>query len=144
MRENTMPTTDIVEAFLIGDTKTDQDAENERRLFIQGLRDLAVFLESHPAVPTPYSNDINVFVSTKEELATIARSSTWAKDVNDDYFWLVKRFVGNVSIQVNTTRDNVCRRVVVGQKVIPAQPERIVDDVQWECDDPLLSDGIES
>jgi hypothetical protein len=119
------------------------EQERQRRAdFIQGLRECADFMERHPLIPTPYGHAINAFVNTKEQLAAIARSTSWAKGYDDNYFWLKKTFSGDITLEVNTNRERICRRVVVGTKVIPAQPEKVVEQVEWVCDEGLLSDVV--
>jgi hypothetical protein len=113
--------------------------EDQRRAaFVQGLRDLADFLTTHPTVPAPYSTTMNVFVNTKEEIAAIARLATWGKTYNENWFSLSKAF-GPVQLDVNTERSTVCRRVVVGKQIVPAREAQEVDVVEWVCDEAVLA-----
>jgi hypothetical protein len=110
----------------------------ERSELIQGLRDLATFLESYPEIPTP-SFGVDAWVNSKEELTNASRlGGKWEKRYTGNYFCLGKRF-GPILFEINTERDKVCRRVVVGTETIPAQPERTVEKVEWICDEPLLA-----
>jgi hypothetical protein len=115
----------------------------ERAAAIRGLRDLADFLEAHPGVPFPAYNVLNANVDTKDEIARIARLCSWEKDFNGEFFSLRKRFGGELMLDVYTSRDQVCRRVVKGTKTLPAVPERTVEDVEWVCDDALLGERKE-
>lgn len=112
--------------------------DTERTRTIQGLRTLADFFEAHPGVPVPWHMQVDVFVETKAELATIARQTTWEKQYRDTWFTLHRDF-GTVSLEVNIEREKVCRRVVTGTEVLPARPAQVVDTFEWRCDDALLS-----
>lgn len=109
---------------------------NERADYVTGLRQLATFIETHPDLPLPgLPLTAIVCVETKEELATVARTAgvRWHKDGAGDYFALRGRFEGQHEYAVFIPRGEVCTAVVVGTKTIPAQPERTIDDVRWEC-----------
>jgi hypothetical protein len=108
---------------------------NRRQAFIDSLRACADFLESHPNVKAPRYVTMNVFVDTREELAEQARSATWVKTFTGKFFSLSKSFGEDVTIDITAERELVCRRVVTGTRVLPAQPERVVEDYTWECDE---------
>ncbi len=117
-----------------------QEIEAEARArIVQGLRELASFLEAHPEVPTPYVGTQNAFVQTKEEIAAVARVGSWEKKWIDDWFSLDHAFSGDVKLSVNVARAQVCERVVTGKQIIPAQPEREIDVYEWHCDESLLA-----
>jgi hypothetical protein len=108
--------------------------------FISALREMADFFESHPGVPAPTGlATLYYWSETKEELADIARALGNAKKYySNDYFGLHREF-GPFEVMWIIRRGLVCRRVVVGTRTLPAVPEHIVEDVRWECDDPLLA-----
>lgn len=106
---------------------------------IQGLRALADFLAEHPDVPLP-SLTLNAFVDTKAEIAAIARVAPWGKNHNGDWFFLTRSFAGTVRLDINVPRGQVCERVVIGQRTVPAHEE---DIVEWKCDESLLADAAE-
>ena len=110
----------------------------ERDEFIHGLRELADFLDAHPTVEVPIYAMLNVFVNTKDELAAHARTATWEKVYNGNWFTLRKEF-GTIKYEINATRDTVCRKVVKGTRVVPARPEHTVEEVEWVCEEALLS-----
>lgn len=115
-------------------TEADERAEH-RRALVQSLRDCADFLEQHPTVAIPLGPiALNAFVNTKEELAAHARVASWEKCFQDQYFYLKKSF-GLVSLEINAQRELLCRRVVTGTRV---EPEKVVDVVEWICDDPTV------
>ena len=121
------------------------EQDTRRAEVINGLRALADFLESHPAVPYPVCTRLNAFVATRDELAAVARhGAPWAKQSNEQYFWLSRVFAGDprypdLQLDINIDREQVCRKVVKGTKTIPAQPERTIEDVEWICDEALLA-----
>ena len=108
-----------------------------RQHTIQAIRDFADFLEQHPTVVVPDKIFVNVFLDTKAELAEQARTSSWKKNYLENFFYLEKSFgpEENLSFQINVSRENVCRRVVTGSHI---EPERVVEDVQWVCEEPSL------
>jgi hypothetical protein len=113
----------------------------KRQARITGLRQLADFLEAHPNLPVPYSGSQNVFVYGRDALAAVAREPgvRWQKRVADSYYALVVEFAGDYSYEVNVDREQVCRKVVTGSQIVPAQPEREEETFIWECDEPLLA-----
>ena len=111
---------------------------DRRTAFIQSLRDLATFLEEHPAVWAPQYVNINAFVNTREEVVAQARAASWEKVWNGDWFYLRKEFGPDLSLDVTADRGVVCRKVVTGTRVIEAQPEREVESYDWICDDASL------
>ena len=114
-------------------------SQEYRDRLILGLREMAAFLESHPAVPVNagIDNRLNAFVYTREELETAARSyPRWQKGYSDSHMWLRVTFAGALSLDLNINRSAVCRKVVIGSH---EEPARVVEDVEWICDTPLLS-----
>jgi hypothetical protein len=124
-----MPTADTV----VRDVKAEHRAAE-----IRGLRELADFLEQHPAVPIPMLDGQNAFVTSRDELAAIARAGSWEKLWLDQWFVLIRQFSGSVTLHVNAERSTVCRKVVTGTKTLPATPEREVETYEWVCDEPSL------
>lgn len=49
--------------------------------------------------------------------------------------------VGILTLRISAERSQVCRKIVTGTKVVPAYtiPERVEEDVEWVCDEPLLA-----
>ena len=116
---------------------------DRRAAYVSGLRELADFLEAHPELPKPSPCQINAFVTDKPALAMVARTPgvRWEKSISGNYFYLRVSFPGGHTYDVNVKRDQVCRKVVIGTRIEPAQPEREVEEVQWVCDEPLLAEG---
>ena len=109
----------------------------------ESLRALAEFLDANPDVDVTDQNiTLLKYVTTREELAAIARTGSWKKEYTTSWFELHKEFGNGISLQVYTDRSNICRRVVKGQRIVPAipeQPERVEDIVEWVCDDAVLA-----
>jgi hypothetical protein len=102
---------------------------------------LADFLDAHPEIDLSFATH-NVYLSSRESLAALARIGGWTKNYSDNYFTLRREFSGEVQLDVYTERDSVCRKVVTGTRVVPAQPateERVEDVFEWVCDEPLLA-----
>ena len=67
---------------------------------------------------------------------------------SDEFAWIRLDFGPHVQLAISTMRKTICERVVVGKKVIPAQPERTiaatpeqtVEEVEWRCH-PVLTAG---
>lgn len=124
-------------------------AEAKRRAnFIQALRDFADFLDKHPGVLVPSTTTpFNVFPATKEDLVKIAKLTSWKKAYTGPWFCLTKEFgtdeLGGplLTLEVNVHRETVCRKVVVGTRIVPAveaQPAREEEVTDWVCSEPLL------
>ena len=109
-----------------------------RAAFVQGLRDLAAFIESHPGVTCPKYAVMNAFVNTRDEIVANAKAATWEKVYNGEWFYLHRSFGEDVSIDITAERSTVCRKVVTGSKVIKAQPERTIETCEWVCEDVSL------
>lgn len=116
--------------------------EKERAATIQGLRELAMFLEQHPEVPCPMVGGQNAFIATKAEMRALARVTSWRKEYVGSWFTLAKDFPGDVALHLNIERSTVCRKVVTGTKVVPARPEHEVEEFEWVCDEPLLQETV--
>src|SRR5712672_1151283 len=112
-------------------------SDNDNRLQqLNNVRVLLDWLEGHPTVEVPYdlrNGLLLTSVNTKDELAALAREfGECEKEFVEDVFYLRKRF-GSVNIYAFVSRSEVCERVVVGTRVIPArvEPERVVEEVEW-------------
>lgn len=110
---------------------TDAD---RRTAFIQSLRDAADFFVAHPTVPTPKGIQLMTFLYTRAEMVALARVASWRKVYSGDWFYLKKEFSDDLSIDIVTDRQTVCRKVVKGSHLQPAVPEHMVEDIEWVCD----------
>jgi len=107
-------------------------AETRRAEFVAGLRELADLLEKHPDIPEPIMS-ANAFVDTREELAKVARLGFWEKCEQGEWFILARNFSAGLRLEVNINRSKVCKRKVVGTRVVPARPERTEEIIEWIC-----------
>jgi hypothetical protein len=130
--------------------------EQHRRLhFIQGLRAVATFYEENPnAWYDGMHLTLNMFVwgrAARKTLAETAKAFGQCNKIYDDTNITVSRqFSEQVTVAVFAPRAKVCRRIVVGARVLPARivaateevcvPEARVDIVEWQCD-PLLQNN---
>ena len=110
-----------------------------RAAFIQSLRACADWLEDHPTIRAPRYIDMDVFVDSREDVAAHARVATWEKIYAGQFFYLRKSFGEDLNLDIITARETVCRKVVTGTEIMPAQPEREVEIVEWVCDEGVLS-----
>lgn len=123
--------------------------------FIQGLRDLAQFIEDHPELSLPLAATFtNYGYDSKAEASMLAAAMRpCKKDYQDTLFSLIKEF-GPHSLRFVFMRNEVCEPVVIGKRIIPAveakmvpaklieaQPEREEEIVEWRCGTSLLESG---
>ena len=77
---------------------------------------------------------------SRDELAEFARQvpGRVEKQRAGSTFWLEGRF-GDVVLTAFAKQGAVCRMDVTGTRVVPAQPERVEEIVEWICDEPILA-----
>jgi hypothetical protein len=109
----------------------------ERANKLEDLEKMIEFLKEHPEVPLPVFYNFNAFADDKAQILEVARSGEWKKIYSGEYFTLAKNF-GGINLEVSIHREAVCKRIVVGSKIIPAVPEHTVDIVEWECDKSIF------
>lgn len=120
--------------------------ETDKAEIIQGLRELADWLEATPEADiTVYGIDCQNYGATKEDVLALARTEgAFEKNYVGGYFELIRRFTGGVTYIMNAAREEVCTAVVVGTETVtvpdPAAPKVEVerDVVEWKCH-PLLA-----
>ena len=100
---------------------------NPNQKLIDDLLAAAKFLE-RPGLPrfNIYGTHLALaYMTSKEEFATFARAmGSGKKSFSNNYAGLDKT-VGVMEFRVYAARETICHRVQVGEKAIPAQPERI-------------------
>jgi hypothetical protein len=107
---------------------------------LQEMRDLLDFLQEHEEIPLPYFGMVNSFVYDEIDVDTAARiMAPCDKDIGGSYFSLNRKF-GSLEFSVNFAREEVCERIVVGTKEIPARTieARTEEIVEWNCPDGVL------
>jgi hypothetical protein len=113
---------------------------NDREELIQGLRDMADFLEQQPDVPIVYHAGMSVPVFGIDTIrAAIRAMGDVEKRFEGNYVSVIRRF-GPVKYEVFVAREDVCEKTVVGKRVVPEHEEEIVE---WSCRESLLSEEVE-
>jgi hypothetical protein len=124
----------------------------ETKQFIRALNRLVAIYETHPELPVPNISALYVFLKTREQVSSVARSlAKWklSKSVSREYFDLSLELSAKHKLTYTVPRDKVCERVQVGVKTVevPAQPavEAHVEEIpqyEWKCPDALLAPGV--
>lgn len=134
----------------------------QRDEMVSSLRQLADFIEEK-GEDLPYLNvSIGAYEygdydettykhlpdTIKAKMAGYARAlKPCKKDFSGQSFALTRKF-GILTVRIAAEREKVCRKIVTGTKVVPAYtiPERIEEEAEWVCDEPLLAiaDALES
>ncbi len=122
-----------------------------RNEYIQALRMTADWLVTHAEVPAPNYLNILVAQCTKEDLGHAAKALGKAeKKITDNYFSIVGH-VDEVRLEFYNSRDAICERVKVAEKVIPAHTlpalaeqhieEKIEEVFEWKCPGSILAES---
>lgn len=115
-----------------------EDKQTKVKQYTDSLRAIADWYDAHPEIELPVDY-IDVYnVNTKEEAATILKAlSPCEKEYLSTMFYIKKSF-GAITLRFCFYRNQVCERIVVGKKIIPAQrieaqdiPERVEDIVEF-------------
>lgn len=123
--------------------------EHPNATLINGLRELADFLESRP-VPGLYEhNTFNINYETKGQLlAAIAGLGTLEKCVDSENWFAFRKKFGPLNLDWFVARDQICERVPTGKKVVKPimvqQGEVEVDEFEWRCPPSILSPVCEN
>lgn len=129
---------------------------------IAGLRDLISFIEANPdfdfgsmgrpvvemTVRSWYRRDGQDPRALVADL--IKRAHGVSKTYGTDFAWFRKEFGQHVRFEISTERATVCERVVTGTKIVPArpamvlpaEPERVEELVEWHCS-PILDAAVD-
>jgi hypothetical protein len=128
---------------------------NNKESFIKELRDTADFLEERgfdenirigSFMIYLFCNDVDTFTRNTKALGS------FEKDAQFSYLNATRKMGANFSIQVTIARELICKKVVVGKKVIPAReetiipekvipamPEREEDIIEYECPESFMN-----
>jgi hypothetical protein len=118
--------------------------------YADGLRAIADFFEQHEEIGLPHDAEYFSYFSaqTKEEMALLSRALGSCNKKYGDWQFILSRNFGAVTFRAIVSREQICKRVVVGKKaipghVLPAKPEEYIpaheeDVIEWQCDEPLL------
>ena len=126
--------------------------QRRRREFIEGLRAVAQFYEEYPGAWCDGMHlTLNMYVwgrAARKTLTETARAFGRCNKIYDDHNITVSRqFSEQVTVAVFAAKARVCRRVILGARILPARvvpaveevhiPASRVEIVEWQCD-PLL------
>ncbi|MDT7811552.1 MAG: hypothetical protein QOJ42_1468 [Acidobacteriaceae bacterium] len=130
------------------------DEQLRRRQFIDGLRAVAKFYEENPGASYDGMHlTLNMYVwgrTARKALIETARLFGHCNKIYDENNITVSRqFSEQVTVAVFAARARVCRRVILGSRILPERivpatsemriPASRVEIVEWQCD-PLLKD----
>lgn len=136
----------------------------KRLEYVAALRELADYLVTHELPDTIagfYSGDTRqtfephtLFITArnKKDFGLLcAGLGSFEKVVTDYSTGAEVKLPGGTRVHVSISRDMVCKRVVVGTKVvpakeeeiIPAEPEREEEVVKWVCPESFIALGKE-
>ena len=116
-----------------------------REEYITGLRDIADFFEARPDLPVPHYGE-SIYIWEKSLTNARERALQMAPCekhyVGDSYYQLAKEF-GPHKVVVSWNRDDICERVQVGTKHVPAYTVEAHDEpvYEWDCLKPILKSG---
>ena len=126
--------------------------QRRRREFIEGLRAVAQFYEENPGAWYDGMHlTLNMYVwgrAARKTLTETARAFGRCNKIYDDHNITVSRqFSEQVTVAVFAAKARVCRRVILGARILPERvvsatsevriPASRVEIVEWQCD-PLL------
>lgn len=152
-------------------TTVEKDQQRREEL-VDGLRQLADLYERSANLPLPkYGVSVQLDVTVKQSAGT--PGEPWKEETDEaatrravkkavrgmgrgkkekvysDYSFVVNRkLTSMVLLQVSTTRAAVCRKVPTGRTIVhPPQswssPERVEEEFEWVCDDPVFAEPKE-
>jgi rubredoxin len=114
------------------------------------LRDIADLLDKMPqdVEIRTHGNRVDIWCDTKEQMVALTRGTgPWEKKADGSLYILSHYLPSGAQIDLNITRDKVCRRIE-RTVTVPATPERTITieakeehqkiEVEWECPDSLL------
>jgi hypothetical protein len=128
--------------------------QRRRRQFIEGLRAVAEFYDKNPGAWYDGMHlTLNMYVwgrAARKALIETARLFGRCNKIYDENNVTVSRqFSEQVTLAVFAARARVCRRLVLGSRILPERimaattevriPPSRVDIIEWQCD-PLLKD----
>ena len=114
--------------------------------YTKGLRDIADFIDAHPELGLPSSEISCYSMDEKKEAAMVLKAAAPCKKAYSDSLFVISKEFGPLTMKYYFNRKSVCTPRVVGVKVVPATPERViqampehvVEIIEWDCE-PILS-----
>jgi hypothetical protein len=115
--------------------------KTERQKFVDALLEFAAFFEAHPEVELPQSMMTVYLFPEVSKMAPYAKAfGKCRKSGDENFFNLTKTFGSALELQAAWYRNQVCERVVVGQKAVERAvmqevgKETVMQDiVEWKC-----------
>lgn len=108
-----------------------------KQAFVDGLRAMATHLERSNFDDEYAFGDgfvFNVFTWQESDFRAAGRSLGGRREkVLEGGFAMQRVTFGPHRIDVNLPREKVCERVKVGERVVPAQEERVEEVFEWVC-----------
>lgn len=116
------------------------DDRTPRQKYVDSLRTFADFLETHPNLELPTTQKLFVF-PPKSAMGEYARTmGKCRKSADESYFNLTLDFLPSLQYEPTWYRNQVCERVIVGQKEVTEDIVEVVgkrtvtkDVVEWKC-----------
>lgn len=133
-----------------GHGELDKYEQQVRVEFISMLRQLADWYEARPNMMAPCVDTFRLYSCTKPEFLALRREAGLSvKDMDGDYVKFTMPLPGDWKFQLYTNKKHTCQRVKVGTQIIkakpevllPAEPEKVIDVYEWQCDEPLLAES---
>lgn len=119
----------------------EQQRQAGKQAFIDGLREMADYLEtSELDLDFVYRSGLNIDVFTWNEDTFKEQSRMlggFREKVLEGSYANTRRRFGPHKIDVTISREQICERVQVGVKTVPAQeeqPERTEPEYEWRCE----------
>ena len=124
-------------------------SETKKQRFVRTLREVADFIESRPFCEDSYFwtgpfylDCVNAEVFGKN----VAAAGSVEKEADGGFLNATVMF-GDIKFQIYIGQEKVCKRVKVGEKVIPAteaklidaEPERVEYVYEYQCPDSFLA-----
>jgi hypothetical protein len=137
-----------------GGYKLSNPEQHRRRQFIAGLRAVAQFYEGNPdAWYDGIHLTLNMYIWGREAREILARNvkafGSCTKIYDDTNITISRKFSEQVTLSVFAPRATICRRVILGTRILAARtlpasgevhlPATTEQIVVWRCD-PLLQD----
>lgn len=122
-------------------TTVSEEQQTERKAYADGLRQVADWIESTEAnlenlMFTPKTFDLFTWDKDDFDAQSSAIGGFREKVVEGSYAVTRRRF-GPHKVDVNISREAVCERVQVGERIVPAQAaveEHVEPVYEWQCE----------
>lgn len=118
--------------------------------YVAALRELTDFVESKPfsdSLKWSWGTELNFFIYDKEEFAKVCLAlGSFKKESNDAFTSAKLELPLGAKINVYGDKNEICEKVVVGKRIVPAQPAKTVpaveeheeDVFEWKCPESFL------